>query len=639
MQFKYPELLWALFLLLIPIFIHLFQLRRFKKTPFTNVKFLKKVVVESRRSNVLKKWLLLITRLLLLAAMVIAFAQPFFAKKQALKEKETVIYLDDSFSMQLTSEGAPILQSAVQQLIKSIPKNQKFSLFTNKSTYRNVSIEQLQNDLLSLAFTNKQLGLNEIYLKANTLFSSDDSTQKNLILVSDFQQRMGDNEINIVDDGKVNLVRLTSESTANVSIDSVYIKSIADNRLDLSASLSTSTDLKSIPVSLYNDTTLTAKTSAKFDGNKKGEVNFTISNNESFRGKIEVIDQGLKYDNHLYFSIGEKEKIRVLAIGPSNSDYLERIFSQEEFQFSTTTLRQLNYREIEEQHLIILNELPTMPSSLATSIKAFVQTGGHFVVIPSAEIETNTYHLLTANFGVTYGAAASTEKMITHISFEHPLYENVFEKNISNFQYPKATKHFALQSTAASALSFQDQSPFLVSGANFHFFTAPISGDFSNFRNSPLIVPTFYNMALNSLKTPQLYNLLGESNTVDIPIQLSSDAILKIAKKDYEMIPQQQSLTNKVSLNFNDEIDVDGIFDIIDQDNIINQISFNFDRAESNLNYLNYNEIEASTHSESIATLFESMEKDNRVTELWKWFIILALILLMVEILLQKYLK
>jgi hypothetical protein len=46
MQFKYPEILWGLLLLLIPILIHLFQLRRFKKTLFTNVKFLKLVVSE-----------------------------------------------------------------------------------------------------------------------------------------------------------------------------------------------------------------------------------------------------------------------------------------------------------------------------------------------------------------------------------------------------------------------------------------------------------------------------------------------------------------------------------------------------------------------------------------------------------------
>ena len=54
MQFKNPEILWALLLLLIPILIHLFQLRRFKKTPFTNVKMLQKVVVESRKSRSLK---------------------------------------------------------------------------------------------------------------------------------------------------------------------------------------------------------------------------------------------------------------------------------------------------------------------------------------------------------------------------------------------------------------------------------------------------------------------------------------------------------------------------------------------------------------------------------------------------------
>ena len=81
MLFKHPELLWALFLLIIPIFIHLFQLRKFKKTPFTNVKFLQKVVSESRRSNTLKKWLLLVTRMLLFTALILAFAQPFFANE------------------------------------------------------------------------------------------------------------------------------------------------------------------------------------------------------------------------------------------------------------------------------------------------------------------------------------------------------------------------------------------------------------------------------------------------------------------------------------------------------------------------------------------------------------------------------
>lgn len=101
MQFKHPELLYALFLLVIPIIVHLFQLRKFKKVPFTNVAFLKAATLKTRKSAQIKKWLILCTRMLVLAALVFAFAQPFTSKTDVLNtKKETVIYLDNSFSMQ-----------------------------------------------------------------------------------------------------------------------------------------------------------------------------------------------------------------------------------------------------------------------------------------------------------------------------------------------------------------------------------------------------------------------------------------------------------------------------------------------------------------------------------------------------------
>ena len=150
MQFKHPELLWALFLLLIPILIHLFQLRRFKKTPFTNVKLIKKVVSESRKSSTLKKWLLLFSRLGLLAGLVIAFAQPFNASETALKEKENVFYLDNSFSLQTKTENGTLFQNTVQEFIKNIPEEQKFHLFTNDNVFLDVEIKDIQNDLLNL---------------------------------------------------------------------------------------------------------------------------------------------------------------------------------------------------------------------------------------------------------------------------------------------------------------------------------------------------------------------------------------------------------------------------------------------------------------------------------------------------------
>ena len=137
MQFKHPELLYALFLLLIPIIVHLFQLRRFQKVAFTNVQFLKQVTLQTRKSSQLKKWLTLLTRLLLLAAIIFAFAQPFTSKFQNLKtNKETVVYLDNSFSMQAKGDKGELLKRAVQDIINAMNDTDELTVFTNNVLLR-----------------------------------------------------------------------------------------------------------------------------------------------------------------------------------------------------------------------------------------------------------------------------------------------------------------------------------------------------------------------------------------------------------------------------------------------------------------------------------------------------------------------
>ena len=131
MQFKNPEILYFLFLLLIPILIHLFQLRRFKKTAFTNVVFLENVVQNTRKSNTLKKWLILFTRLLAIAGVVFAFARPFIPETDtALKKQETVLFIDNSFSMQAKGQKGSLLNEIKQDLIAALPKGKTLTLAT-----------------------------------------------------------------------------------------------------------------------------------------------------------------------------------------------------------------------------------------------------------------------------------------------------------------------------------------------------------------------------------------------------------------------------------------------------------------------------------------------------------------------------
>ncbi len=79
MQFIFPAFLAALAVIAIPVIIHLFYFRRFKRVYFTNVRFLKEVKKTSNRRK-LRNLLVLLMRCLAIAAMVLAFNSPFLSR-------------------------------------------------------------------------------------------------------------------------------------------------------------------------------------------------------------------------------------------------------------------------------------------------------------------------------------------------------------------------------------------------------------------------------------------------------------------------------------------------------------------------------------------------------------------------------
>ena len=170
MAFKNIAVLYGLFLLLIPILIHLFQFRKFKSTPFTNVAFLKKIELQSRKSSQLKKWLVLLSRLLMLSAIILAFAEPFIPAKTKKYEDHTLnVYLDNSLSMQHKNQGISLFEQAKQELLQYLPKDKTFNLVTNNHTYSNISINEFQDELFDLEYSPTQPDFKEIYLNVERL--------------------------------------------------------------------------------------------------------------------------------------------------------------------------------------------------------------------------------------------------------------------------------------------------------------------------------------------------------------------------------------------------------------------------------------------------------------------------------------
>jgi len=641
MQFKHPEFLYALFLLLIPIFIHLFQLRRFQKIQFTNVAFLKKVTLQTRKSSQIKKWLTLLMRLLAFASLIIAFAQPFLANKTALnEEKEIVLYLDNSFSLQAKGSKGALLQQLVQDVYKNTDDNIKISWFTNDEVHKNVTGNDLKNEVLMLRHSNLQLSYSEVILKSKQLFSGDNNAHKKLILLSDFQYNSPIQEID-TENIEVSAVQVAAVNLSNISIDTAYISSKEASKLFLTVQVSKDGVTKdAVSISLYNSENLIAKSSASFENSNTELVVFELNSDETYKGRITIEDENLQFDNTLYFSINASEKIKVLSINNSDDTFIKNLYANNEFDLASFSLENVDYNRISQKDLIILNQLDEIPNSLTTILKSVHDNGGSIVIIPSNTVDIGSYNALLSKLDIGNFMAVNTqERNISKISFSHPLYNGVFDKKVQNFQYPKVNSFYKHLGAFSTVLSFDDGSPFLTENKYVYLFTAAIDTGNSNFKSSPLIVPTFYNIAKNSLPLPTLYYGIGRENVFEIPVKLSKDEILTLKNLNSESIPLQQTLANKVRITTSDIPSEAGIYGIYKQRDSLSFISYNYNRSENNFQYKNIGEIEGINVYNSVTELFDDYRSDNTIHNYWKWFVIFAILFLLIEMIILKFVK
>ena len=641
MLFKHPEILYALLLLIIPIIVHLFQLRRFKKQYFTNVKFLKKVQLETRKSSQIKKWLTLLARLFALACLILAFAQPYFPEtSQTLQEKETVIYLDNSFSMQQKGSQGVLLKKAIQDLLTEIPENYNFSLLTNDEVYKNTTKQELIEELQQINYSSTSASFKTKYLQAQNLFTKKNEVIKKFVAISDFQQQNID-DINFKSEIENTIIQLEPESNFNVSIDSVFIeeKSIENTELKVNLSASNTTD-QLFTISLFNKKNLVAKSSVSFAENKSTTTTFSVPTEENLEGTLKINDNSLQFDNTLYFSLQENEKIKVAAISNVDDRFLKKIYTEDEFELNLINSNQLNYNELAEQNLIILNELKTIPQGLETILNKHIENGGMLIIIPSQEINKNSYQQFSNSLGTSSFQQKQTEELkITSINFSHPLYDNVFNKQIKNFDYPKVNSYYTLNGRGDKILSYNNGLAFLKKIGNTYVFSAAIDQQNSNFKNSPLIVPTFYNIAKQSLQLPQLYYTNQGINTIEINANLNEDEVVKVRDSSQTFIPMQQRFANKVKITLQDEPQTAGNYKLTAQENVLKQVSFNYSRAESELVFANFSDYENVIEQDSITNFFTQEINANQMNFLWKWFVIFALLFLVIEFLLLKFLK
>ena len=648
MQFKNPEIFYFLVLLIIPILIHLFQLQKFIKVPFTNVAFLQKLEQQTRKSSRIKKWLILATRLLLFLAILFTFSQPYFSSKSSDKKQHNFIYLDNSLSLNTKGKKGNLLQIAAQEIIENASEKDVYSLQTNSDFYENISKFELKNILLNIKKTSKKLNLKTVLLKFTEKNNAKTKTLNKTILISDFQNNYIKEFTNVTP--SFSTVKLEPSIKNNISIDSVFINNSNASNFVVNVVVKNQGDAKkNVPIAIYNNSKLISKLSSSFNKDSKKNIEFTIQNQDEFKGKIDItFSDTFSFDNTFYFNTKRDSKINILCIG-NKADFLEKIYNKKEFNFSYSNLQNTNYNSILKQQLIVLNELENIPEILSKKIIEFSKNGGDIVVIPNENLNLNSYNAFfkKLNLGKLTTKQSDTLK-ITQINYNHPLFKNVFSKNVSNFQYPIVKSSFpTISKNESQIVTFENSTSFISQFKNaestIYWIASALNRNNSNFINSPLIVPVFYNFGKLSFQDAKLFYRIDTENKIDIETNIENDKVLRISNAEETFIPLQQKYQNKVSIITKEQPLDAGFYNILNSQDTIRKLAFNYPKKESSLQFMDVNELKKQykniTISTSVAEVFKEINKKNEVHWLWKWFLALAIVSLLLEILILKFYK
>ncbi len=684
MHFYHPEFLYGLLALLIPLVIHLFNFKRFKKVYFANLSFLKEVHQQSKRHSQLLHLIILMLRMLFIAMLVIAFAGPYINKNnrsQKLNDEAYVnIFLDNSFSMQArASEGSVFDEgrNIARQIAMAHKPTDHFRLLNNDKisfagnyVNRDAFLEQLDK----IQIDKSSLYLSQIFKRLNDN-SSINYKNEEVYIISDFQKKQADiNNFKIDSNISVQFVTLKAARQGNIFVDSIWIedpvlqpnKNIIVNCVIENYSNNFISD---IPVVLKLGAKQKAIASVSIDKFSKAKTSFSfrIDTAANYGAQIVIEDYPIVYDDVFYFSFNVEKKLPILCIygDDSNTDLHTYLNSDSTFGVDYVKEDKINYSTFQKYSSIILNGIEIFSTGLNIELLKYVSDGGNLVIIPNKTNSVKDLNNLAIKLKTSPITGIDSNKIQMYdIALESPEFSDVFDlpnnqkKLQDNINLPYFKSHFTVLKAGNYITLIKDETyaPILNkyelnSGSVFFFYT-PIENDMSNFSTHSVFVPIFFNILQFQRSKNHLYYFLGTERKYETKLLGEGQEIsLKMTRENdsVEFIPQYTYKPGKLSISFQQQPNEAGIYKLVNDTKDIATIGFNYNRNESYLEYFTENELNkliklnklnnVKIINPELGEIREQIKEIKNGVSLWKLFIIIAISILIIELLLLRFSK
>lgn len=676
MSFTHPAFLWALTALAIPVLIHLFQLRRFKRIDFPNVRFLAEVSQQTRARKKVQHWLVLLARCLAIACLVFAFAQPFIPSADSAVQggqRAVSLYIDDSYSMDGQNAQGRLLDQArkgAQDAVMAYSATDRFQVLTGRFEGRQQVL--LGRDEALEAAAQAEAGpfsrpLSKALARMREALASSEAPVKRVFLFTDLQRSSTDVE-NWTNDTLVPtvIVPLEAAQPDNLSIDSVWFESpvrrVGQNEvLHVRVRNYGAQDLVNVPLRLSIDRAQRALATFGVAGGATVDTTLRFSAELAGEhwGEVSVNDQPVTFDDRLYIAFRVIDRLRVLLLsgGDAAGDRaVQAVFAGDSTHTLTTQpFRSIDLSTLGTQDLIVVNALPEVPSGLQDALAAFVESGGSLVVFPPSDGDPARYTSLFAQFGASPPARMDTNTVrVDRIDLEQPFYREIFQSMPRNVDLPVVRERWSLRPGVGSDLLLraQDGTAYLTRSnkgkGSVYLCATPLAESAGSLTRHALFATSLLRMAELSRPMGALYHTIGAEAVIPLDgIELPGEQPPHLrGPEGIDLVPEVRRISGSVALVVHDQDLPAGPYAVTVENDTLALLALDLARQESDLTAYTPEELKAAITQQGLSSfrvieggtddLSLRLNELDQGRKLWKWFILLALLFLAAEVILIR---
>ena len=666
MLFAFPTFLFALFALAIPILIHLFQLRRYKKIVFSDIRFLKQITEQNQKQRNIKEWIILAARCLALACLVFAFAKPFIPLNNRTINKSSKVvsvFIDNSFSMSQQNKEGQLLEVAkhkARDIVSYYGDNDLFQILTNDFEGKHQRLIEKKDFLLYLdevKISNQTKQFDKIIARQKQAFETEANSNKIVYIISDLQQNQFQKLAAIDTSLQVNFIQIKPNVSNNISIDSAWIEQpliLPNTNTFLLVKISNygNTEITDVPLVFKIDNVQKgiANISCKANSSAEVQLQFSLNDAQYHQAELSLLDNPVVFDDKLYLTLKAYSNQNIIAINANK--YIQNVYGiDENYKLQSFNSNTIDYSSFNNASCIVLNEVADVSSGLQTELQKYINNGGVALIIPSASAndlpKTNTF---LQQLNAPKLIAVSDQNLnVSRINVFDDVFKNVFSKIPEIANWPNLSKNYAMQLNSGikgyHIATLNNDAPFIFKsryGKGFvYLLSTPLQNDWCNFTTHALFVPFMLRLPLVNKQSGSLYYNMDKPVNYAFDKNTNSKVVYLKDKKD-EIAFDVNNNESKSTANISG-IKQAGSYQVFEKNktDLLATISFNLNRNESNLKIIADDSL-SNTNASIIQTADllkhqKEIELNYHGTQLWRWFLLAALAFILVEVLLLKW--